>query len=185
MGGSQLTALKAKAHLARNYKMSKSGAVQRFCGDVISAGKFLDNSETTKILKAQQDKLAKEGFLPSDMDAVCKFHVYWFQSSDFGKHASLVFTSNKEHCVTTELQWYAPSGVHTCLPWANGFLLSHYPERSSNMRYIGAVKSSAKSLIDAGIRAMRKIRQVREVYKQLSGLLQLSLEGTWSRNRVD
>ncbi len=136
--------------------MSK-GTVVRFCGDVMSAEAFLDNDNTTEILGKQQKKLAEEGFLPSDMDAVCTFHVYWLQG-DFAKHASIVFTSNNEHCVTAELQWFTPPPTfqHTCLPWANGFLLSQNQSRTSKMTKCGTVRRSARQVILAGIQAMRR-----------------------------
>ena len=136
--------------------MAGKSRVQRFCGDQMTAKAFIDNSETREILKRQHKDLTERGFLPADMSQRIWFDVYWLQPSSFGSHASLVFTSNQKHCVTAEIQWYVPDGVHHVLPFANGFKWSEHPERTRNMKKCGRVLKSADKLIAAGIRAAKR-----------------------------
>lgn len=132
---------------------SVMACVEGFCGDVVRADAFVDNDDTAELLQRQQEKLARDGFLPADMNECYNFDVYWLQGR-FARHASIVFTSNGEHCVTAELQWYTGTGTHTCLPWANGFKMSEHRHRRMERR--GTVWRSARQIIKAGIRAMKR-----------------------------
>ena len=131
--------------------------IQRFCGDQIVAQAFPDNEETKEILKNNKQKLIESGFAPADLSEKYNFTVYWLQPSRFGSHASIVFTSNGEHCVTAEIGWYTPEGQCHVLPNSIWFKLSEHSERTKNMTKCGTVYKSCNELIEAGISAAKRL----------------------------
>ena len=120
----------------------------------MTAKAFVDNDETRAIIKLNKQKLVDSGFALPDLSKKYKMTVYWLQSG-FAKHASLVFTSNGEHCVTAEIAWYTPGGVYHVIPHSSWFKLSEHPERTEKMLKCGTVHKSTNDLIEAGIKAAK------------------------------
>ena len=136
--------------------------IQRFCGDQITAEAFPDNAETKQILEAKKQKLIDSGFAFADLSERHNFDVYWLQPSSFGTHASIVFTSNGEHCVTAEIGWYTPGGQYHVIPNATWFKWSEHLERTKNMTKCGTVYKSCNELIEAGITAAKRFGAYRK-----------------------
>lgn len=144
---------------------------------VIGAEAFQDDTSSRDALEKQEEKLRNQGFLPSDMRQNLEFMVYWLQGSKFWSHASIVFTSDKKHYVTAELQWYFIDGTRHVLPWANYFFdESIVASTRRNLTRIGTVKMTAQELIDAGIAAMKKFGKYHRYTNNCQNYCNLVLE---------